>query len=50
MVSTFDEPLLTVKEYPFDVITMSETWLKNNELLLQHVTSRLQLCFETVNQ
>ena len=37
MVSTFDE-LLTVKEYPFDVITMSETWLKNNELLLQHVT------------
>ena len=25
MVSTFDELLLTVKEYPFDVITMSET-------------------------
>ena len=38
MVLTFDELLLTVKEYPFDVITMSETWLKNNELLLQHVT------------
>ena len=38
MVSTFDELLLTVKEYPFDAIAMSETWLKNNELLLQHVT------------
>ena len=38
MVSTFDELVLTIKEYPFDVITMSETWLKNNPLLLQHVT------------
>ncbi|CAB4000880.1 Hypothetical predicted protein [Paramuricea clavata] len=38
MVSTFDELVLTIKEYPFDVVTMSETWLKNNSLLLQHVT------------
>ena len=37
-VSTFDELLLTVRDYPFDVVTMSETWLKTNELLLQHVT------------
>ena len=38
MVSTFDELVLTIKEYFFDVITMSETWLKDNLLLLQHVT------------
>ena len=41
MASTFDELVLTrdsIKEYPFDVVTMSETWLKNNSLSLQHVT------------
>ena len=38
MVSTFDSLLLTLKQYPFDVVCMSETWLKNNQLLLQHVT------------
>ena len=37
MVSTFDDLLMTLRQYPFDVITMSETWLKDNELLLQHV-------------
>jgi exonuclease III len=38
MVSTFDELLVTIKEYPFDVIAMSETWLKNNPHLLHYVT------------
>lgn len=38
MVSTFDNLLLAANEYPFDIITMSETWLKDNDLLLQHVT------------
>ena len=38
MVSTFDGLLTTLSQYPFDIITMSETWLKDNELLLQHVT------------
>ena len=27
MVSTFDSLLLTLKQYPFDVVCMSETWL-----------------------
>ena len=30
MVSAFDELLLTIRQYPFDVISMSETWLKEN--------------------
>ena len=38
VVSTFDIFLLAVDRYSFDVITLSETWLKQNELLLQHVT------------
>ena len=38
MVSTFDELTLLIKEYPYDVITMSETWLKNNPHLLNYVT------------
>ena len=38
MVSTFNGLLTTLSQYPFDIITMSETWLKDNELLLQHVT------------
>ena len=38
MASSFDELLATIKEYPFDVVTMSETWLKDNALLLQYVT------------
>ena len=38
MVSTFDELLVTVEEYPFDIIAMSETWLKDNPHLLNYVT------------
>ena len=38
VVSAFDELLLKIKQYPFDVISMSETWLKENPLLLKHVT------------
>ena len=38
MVSSFDELILMIKEYPYDVITMSETWLKNNPHLLNYVT------------
>ena len=38
MLSTFDELLVTIKEYSFDVIAMSETWLKNNPHLLNYVT------------
>ena len=37
MISTFDGLLMTLRQYPFDVISMSETWLKSNPLLLQHV-------------
>jgi len=36
MVSAFDELLLTIKQYLFDMISMSETWLKDNPLLLNH--------------
>ena len=38
MVSTFDELVVTIKFYPFDIVTMSETWLKNNPHLLQYVS------------
>ena len=38
MASSFDELLATIDEYPFDIATMSETWLKDNPLLLQFVT------------
>ena len=38
MVSTFDELLVTIREYPFDAIAMSETWMKNNPHLLQYVS------------
>lgn len=34
MASSFDELLATIKEYHFVVVTMSETWLKDNPLLL----------------
>ena len=30
MVSSCDDLVLLIKEYPYDVIAMSETWLKNN--------------------
>ena len=38
MVSSFDELLATIKEYPFDIVPMSESWLKDNPLRLQCVT------------
>ena len=38
MVSTFNELLCTINEYPFDVIAMSETWLKDNPHLLNKVS------------
>ena len=38
MVSTFDHLCLLIQRYFFDVITMSETWLKENNLLIQYVT------------
>ena len=37
MVSTFDEFLLFMNKYQFDVMTLSETWLKNNQDLLNYV-------------
>ena len=39
MTSTFDELLITVQDYGFDIITLSETWLKDNKHLLDHVSS-----------
>ena len=38
MVSTFDHLCLLIQRYSFDVITMSETRLKENNLLIQYVT------------
>ena len=38
MTSTFNDFLLTVKRYPFDVLTLSETWLKDNTQLLKYVS------------
>ena len=38
MTSTFDELLLLLSDYPFNIVTLSETWLKDNDLLLQHVS------------
>ena len=38
MTSTFDELVMLLNDYPFDVVMLSETWLKDNALLLQHVS------------
>ena len=38
VVSTFNEFLLMTETCPMDIITMSETWLKNNSALLEYVT------------
>ena len=38
MVSTFDHLLIVIERYSFDIISKSKTCLKNNSLLLQHVT------------
>ena len=37
MVSTFNEFLLTVTNHTLDIITLSETWLKDNPLLMEYV-------------
>ena len=38
LTSSFDEFLLQQTKYNFDIVAMSETWLKNNDLLIKHVT------------
>ena len=38
MTSMFNEFLMTIQTYPFDIITLSETWLKDNHLLLEYVS------------
>ena len=37
MASSFGELQGTLAEYPIDILTMSETWLKNNPHLRSHV-------------
>ncbi|XP_028409262.1 uncharacterized protein LOC114531856 [Dendronephthya gigantea] len=37
-MSTFDEFILTINQFPFDIITLSETWLKDNPYLLDYVS------------
>ena len=38
MVSTFNEFLLKVNNYTLDIITLSETWFKDNPFLMEYVT------------
>ena len=38
MVSSFNEFQVLVSQLPMDIITMSETWLRNNPALLDYVT------------
>ena len=38
MVSTCDDLVFAIERYNFDVVCMSETWLKDNNLLLHHVS------------
>jgi len=37
MSSTFDEFQVMLKQHQFDIITLSETWLKDNKHLLEYV-------------
>ena len=37
MVSTLNQLVYTMNQYSFDVIAMSQTWLNENRLLLNHV-------------
>ena len=37
MTSAFDEFQFIVNESKFDIITLSETWLKNDKYLLEYV-------------
>ena len=36
-MSSFEEFKLMLHNYKFDVVALSETWLKNNPLLIEHV-------------
>ena len=38
MVSTFNELLLTVNSHPLDIVTLSETWLRDQPQLLDYVS------------
>ena len=38
LVSSFNEFQCLINDYPMDIITMSETWLKENPALLDYVT------------
>ena len=37
MVSSFDEFHVMLQEHPFDMLTLSETWLKDDVNLLKYV-------------
>ena len=37
MVSSFDEFNVMLQEHPFDILTLSETWLKDDVNLLNYV-------------
>lgn len=50
MTSTFAEFTVLINSYNFDIIALSETWLKDNPLLLQHVSvPGYQLCYNNRN-
>ena len=50
MTSTFAEFTVLINSYNFDIITLSETWLKDNPLLLQHVSvPGYQMCYNNRN-
>ena len=40
MVSSFDEFHVMLQEHPFDILTLSETWLKDDVNLLNYVQIR----------
>ena len=51
MVFSFNELVLTINQYPFDIITMSKTSLKNNQHLLDYVSiSRFVNIFRNCDQ
>ena len=37
LVSIFNEFYVTLAKYPFDVVALSETWLRQNKMLLDYV-------------
>ena len=38
MTTTFDDLYHIIQRYEFDVVKLSETWLKDNPQLLSHVS------------